>query len=84
MRGRIPSMTVVMHPANPDRPDLAIRYDAQMIVGTLRDGDQEPMLAFLCSRTMITVEARRVARIEYYADGSSHCHYCDTYLPLQG
>lgn len=57
-----------------------IRLDATMVTPTWRDGDNHPMLSFICSGRMASYPLEDVAALELYRE-SAFCGMCEQALP---
>ena len=60
-----------------------VRYDADHLTAHLRDFDLWPMLSFICSGRLNTMDAYEVERVEYHAPNpevTSVCNRCDQHL----
>lgn len=58
-----------------------VRLDAIMLTPTWRDGDNHPMLSFVCSGRSASYPIEEVAAVELHNGGGAWCGMCEQSLP---
>jgi len=58
-----------------------VRLDAMMVTPTWRDGDNHPMLSFVCSGRMVSYPVEEVQSIALHTGGTAWCGMCEQTLP---
>lgn len=63
-----------------------VRLDAMMVTPTWRDGDNHPMLSFVCSGRMASYPVEEIQTVEFFHGthaGAPFCGMCEQPLPGQ-